>query len=498
MTCEHHFGVKDIESQEPPDSNTLYSIASLTKSFITTSIGILVSEDKTTWDTTVHSILPAFSPLSESPGLATATLRDILSHRTGTASLDPLVQGLHSQMTLGREDAISLVNILPVRSIFRASYIYNNALYGIAGKVIETLANVNSWADFVEERILRPLGMWDTTASDITIKANNVATPYTALSDGSVFQEAPPALSGTSMNGASGGLKSTITDLCKWCVAITDAFKHGDGQENEEEHWVLSNPIRGLSVTTSAHSIVDPSFPSDEHYCLGWIRQSTPARLGLISPNRSQRSPLLGTESPPVTIYSHQGDLPGYTCSLYLVPEATLAIVAMSNGTGLSDCTDWICQDIIQNFFQLKPEVDLLQEARLAAKSYKAWFDENLYKPYLKAREDQQQLPPTEEFVGIYVLEGCNFKVHIDETSSDYGLEMIVNECPDQRHPLHPFRVDQWNFMPRDMDEYLQRGYGLFESVEEFVLSFQRTNDGRVNELNWRMSKVMTRFVRKE
>lgn len=488
--------MKDLSSPDPPTSDTLYSIASLTKGFITTSIGILVAEGKTSWDSTVCSILPDFAPLAESPGLPMATLRDILSHRTGAAGLDPLVQGLHSQMTLDKENAMSLVNALPVRGTFRASYAYNNALYGIAGKVIEKLADVDSWSDFVRERILQPLGMRDTTGADVDIESNNVATPYTVISDGSLFQETPPALSGTSANGASGGLKSTIGDLSKWCVAITDTFKYGDEQDASQERWIPNNPIRGLLIATSAHNIVDPAFPADEHYCLGWFRQTTPARLGLISPNRSLRSPVLGKESLPVTIYSHQGDVPGYTCSLYVVPEVTFAIFALSNGTGLSDCTDWICQDVIQGLFQLKPAVDFLQEAKLAADSYKTWFNRTLYQPFLKARDEGYQPTSAEDFVGQYILEGCNFKVHIilDETA----LVMVVNERPNQRHPLQPFRPNQWSFMPKNLDEYLQRGYGLFDLVDEFVLNFHRTGDGHVKELTWRMSSVITRFVRSE
>ncbi|KAF2685923.1 beta-lactamase/transpeptidase-like protein [Lentithecium fluviatile CBS 122367] len=495
--CEHHFGVRDVVSQEPPNSNTLYSIASLTKGFITASIGILVAEGKTSWDSTVCSILPDFGPHAESPGLTMATLRDILSHRTGAAGLDPLVQGMHSQMTLDRENAISLVNALPVRGTFRASYAYNNALYGIAGKVIEKLAGVDSWADFVRERILQPLGMQDTTASDVDIESNNVATPYTAISDGSLFKEAPPALSGTSINGASGGLKSTTADLVKWCVAVTDAFKYGDVGKSDQERWIPNNPIKELPVISSAHNIVDPTFPSDEHYCLGWFRQTTPARLGLISPNRSQRSPILGKESLPVTIYSHQGDVPGYTCSLYVVPEAAFAIFALSNGTGLSDCTDWICQDVLQELFHLKPAVDFLQEAMLAAESYRTCFDRTLYQPFLKARQDRYQPPPTEDFLGEYVLDGCNFKVDIIRDETNDSPAMVVNERPNQLHPLQPFRLDHWTFMPKDLDEYLRRGYGLFDLVDEFVLAFHRDDDGHVRELTWRMSSVVTRFLRK-
>ena len=491
----HHFGVKNVECCEPPNSDTLYSIASLTKAFITASIGILVAEGKTSWDASVNSILPDFAPQVDSAGHTTATLRDILSHRSGAAGLDPLVQGLHSQMALDKGHGMKLVNALPVQGTFRASYVYNNVMYGIAGKIIEKLAGVDSWAEFVDERILVPLGMQDTTASDIDLKSNNVAIPYTINRDGSLFQEPAPVLSGTSMNGASGGLKSTITDLAKWCIAVTDAFKNDTQHESDREPWVLNNPIKELSVITSAHNIVDPTFYSDEHYCLGWLRQTTPARLGLISPNRTLRTPVVGKESPPLTIFSHQGDVPGYTCSLYIIPEAAFAFFALSNGTGLGDCTDWICQDVIQTIFKLAPAVDFLQEAKLAAEDYKTKFDRTLHEPYLKARDGDYRPPLTVDIVGEYALEGCDFAVEISRDYTSGEVVMTVNKRPKQCHVLQPFRRDQWSFMPNTLDQYLQRGYGLFDLVDDFVLCFHRADDGTVNAMTWRISNVMTRWV---
>ncbi|KAH8722375.1 beta-lactamase/transpeptidase-like protein [Phaeosphaeriaceae sp. PMI808] len=445
--AEHHFGVKDIDSQAPPNSNTLFSIASLTKAFITSSIGILVSEGKTSWDATVCSILPDFAPKAKSPDLKAATLR---------------------------------VNALPVRGTFRGSFEYNNALYGVAGRVIEKLASVDSWADFVQGRILRPLEMHDTTALDIDVDHKDIATPYTANSDGSLFKEPFPALSGTSINGGSGGMKSTVADISKWCVAITDAFKFGDAQADTQKRWVPSNPIKELQLITSAHTIVDSEFPSDEHYCLGWFRQTTPARFGLISPNRSLRSPVLGKESCPLTVYSHQGDVPGYTCSLYIIPEATFAVFALSNGTGLSDCTDWVCQDLVQELFGLMPAFDFLQEAKLAAEDYKTKFDRTLYQPYLEAKGNKYRPPTVIDFEGLYILQGCDFRVDISQIELGNRLVMVVNKRPNQRHSLHPFRVDQWCFMPNNLDEYLQRGYGLFDRMDNFVLIFHRNGGEKI------------------
>jgi hypothetical protein len=50
----------------------------------------------------------------------------------------------------------------------------------------------------------------------------------------------------------------------------------------------------------------------------------------------------MGTDSSSLLVYGHQGDVPGYTCNLYLIPDTQTAVAVLSNGTGLGDATDLI------------------------------------------------------------------------------------------------------------------------------------------------------------
>ena len=54
------YGYKNLQTKEPVTSNTLFSIASSTKSFTSTGIGLLIDEGKLSWDKPVRSYLPIF------------------------------------------------------------------------------------------------------------------------------------------------------------------------------------------------------------------------------------------------------------------------------------------------------------------------------------------------------------------------------------------------------------------------------------------------------
>jgi len=60
VVLKHNAGVINIETQREPDEDTLFCIASLPKAFMAASLDMLVRQGKTSWDATIHSILPEF------------------------------------------------------------------------------------------------------------------------------------------------------------------------------------------------------------------------------------------------------------------------------------------------------------------------------------------------------------------------------------------------------------------------------------------------------
>jgi CubicO group peptidase (beta-lactamase class C family) len=78
------FGVADVEKKTPVTPNTPFFIGSATKAFTATLVGMLVDEGRMGWDDPVEKYLPEFklAVQSKDPN-DRATLRDVLSHRTG-------------------------------------------------------------------------------------------------------------------------------------------------------------------------------------------------------------------------------------------------------------------------------------------------------------------------------------------------------------------------------------------------------------------------------
>jgi CubicO group peptidase (beta-lactamase class C family) len=76
------WGSRDIETGAPVGPDTLFPICSVTKSFTATGLALLVNEGKLDWNTPVREILPEFR-LRDLVATEQATLRDLLTHRTG-------------------------------------------------------------------------------------------------------------------------------------------------------------------------------------------------------------------------------------------------------------------------------------------------------------------------------------------------------------------------------------------------------------------------------
>ena len=155
------FGVADVEKKTPVTPETPFFIGSTTKAFTATLVGMLVDEGRMQWDDPVEKYLPEFKlkVQSKDPN-DRATLRDVLSHRTGFTRMGLLEinRGLSSDEILRR--ASSAEALAP----FRQRFLYNNEHYLAAGSAAGVAAGT-SWHALVKARILAPLGMTATRTS---------------------------------------------------------------------------------------------------------------------------------------------------------------------------------------------------------------------------------------------------------------------------------------------------------------------------------------------
>ena len=298
------YGVRKLGEATPVDARTLFGIASNTKAFTATALGILVDQGKVRWDAPVIDYLPWFQ-MSDPYVTREMTVRDLLVHRSGLGlGAGDLLWWPAS--TYNRREIASRLRYVPLASSFRSAYAYDNVLYLVAGEVIEAVSG-QSWEDFMQSRILAKVGMTSSNVRHSAATAGgNVATTH-AIVEGSVRPIAP---FGSDNTNPAGGINSCADDMAKWLLVQLNGGRLADGSalilpETARQLTTLVTPI---PIGPGAPELADIR-PNFNGYGLGF---------GL----RDYRGQKLVT---------HTGGLPGYVSKVAMLPSIGLGIAILTN-----------------------------------------------------------------------------------------------------------------------------------------------------------------------
>ncbi len=299
------YGVRTLGESTPVDEHTLFGIASNTKAFTATALGLLVEEGKIGWDTPVINYLPWFQ-LSDPYVTRELTIRDLLVHRSGMGlGAGDLLWWPPS--TYNRKEIAQRLRHIPLSTSFRSAYAYDNVLYLVAGEVIEAISG-KTWEEFVKTRILDKVGM---SGSNVLHSgaglSGNVATTHAKVEGR--LQVVKPFLSDNT--NPAGGINSSAEDMAKWMIVQLDSGRLADGSR-------LFSP----SMTRELWSIVTP-FPSSN---------PPPPELKPLFTNYSGYALGFGIRDyRGKKVVSHTGGLPGYLSRLSMIPELKLGVVVLTN-----------------------------------------------------------------------------------------------------------------------------------------------------------------------
>lgn len=218
------YGVKKVGTKEMVDSKTNFSIASNTKAFVGTSLGMLVDEGKIKWMDRVVDHLPWFQ-LSDPYVTREMRVIDLLCHRSGLGlgAGDLLIWPTN---TFSQKEIVRRYKNIPLATSFRSTYAYDNILYLIAGELIEAVSGM-PWEQFVQKRIYDPLGMANSalTFAD-AVKRGNCATPH-AMVNGVVR---PVAASDSAKTNPAATVNTNAEDIAQWMIAQIDSGKSANGK----------------------------------------------------------------------------------------------------------------------------------------------------------------------------------------------------------------------------------------------------------------------------
>jgi CubicO group peptidase (beta-lactamase class C family) len=293
-------GVRSLDDKEKVTPDTLFPIASCTKSFTTAGMALLVDEGKMKWDDPPRKYVPYFH-LSDPLVDGEVTLRDLVTHRTGLRGHDLL--WYRSRWT--QEDIIRRVGRLPLDKPFRTAFQYQSTMFTVAGFAVAK-ASGTSWDNFVQKRLLDPLDMkatyFTTTAiSQIADRAN----PYRLNDAGEpIATELYPM----EVPEPAGSIQSNVRDLSKWLrFHLNNKIVNGKRLVSDRNLKMTHTP----QIMFRMDALDREMFP-DTHqmsYGMGWVIQD----------HCGQR------------ILQHAGLIDGFRCHFTLVPQERLGIVLLCN-----------------------------------------------------------------------------------------------------------------------------------------------------------------------
>ena len=227
----HSFGLKDIEKNIPLTDNSIFRIASISKSFTATSIMQLVEAGKLSLDDD-FSKLVGFQVKNPKFPNTTITLRMIMSHTSsvndsqGYFSLDAI------DPSKNKEYAKCYNDYEPGKG-----YAYCNLNFNMTGAVIEKITG-QRFDLYVKQHILDPLGLYGGYCVD-SLDKSRFATLYEFNKDSNKFIAATAAYNPrseeiknhilgvtTPIFSPTGGMKISATDLAKYMIMHSQKGKY--------------------------------------------------------------------------------------------------------------------------------------------------------------------------------------------------------------------------------------------------------------------------------
>ena len=300
------FGTLRGGEDHRPDADSVFRIASMTKSFTAAALLLLRDEGRLRLDDPVATYVPELTslagPTADSPPI---TLRHLLTMSSGIAEDDPWgdrhLDAGRDQMDAWFREGATFAHAPGT------TYEYSNYGYAMLGRVLSNVGGMPA-QELISERLLAPLGM--ATTRWVAPGGDNVAAGHRWESDAI----APEPALGDGGFAPMGGLWSSLADLARWVGFFCDAYPPRDGtddlplrrstrREMQQQHraWPPSVRLNGarLDVLTGGYGMGLTSLQL--------------SRLGLM--------------------VSHSGGLPGFGSNMRWWPERHLGIVAMANVT---------------------------------------------------------------------------------------------------------------------------------------------------------------------
>jgi CubicO group peptidase (beta-lactamase class C family) len=294
------FGVRDASKGDgggnKVDADTVFQLASVSKSVGATVVAHEISDNVVTWDTPVTSRLPWFA-LSDPYVTSHVTIADLYSHRSG---LPDHAGDKLEDLGYDRRQSLERLKYLPLAP-FRISYAYTN--FGVTAAAQAAAAAAGKpWADLSDDALYRPLGISSTSSrfADFMARPNH-AVNHVKVADKwePRFQRDPDPQS------PAGGVSSSVNDMARWLIMLL-----GNGTYNGR---LVASPEALLPATTAQVVSAPATTPKARSGFYGYG-----FNVSVTSAGRTQ--------------YSHSGAFSlGAATNFVVMPSEDVGIIALTN-----------------------------------------------------------------------------------------------------------------------------------------------------------------------
>jgi CubicO group peptidase (beta-lactamase class C family) len=291
------FGYANLETHKKNTENSVFGIASLTKSLTAVGVMKLIEDGKLTLETPISTYFPDFMS-DNSKGI---TIQHLLNNSSGMEAnigrTDENGNGLMPEETpITFDELMEKFKDAKLKFEPGTAYDYNNFGYLLLAHIIEKVSG-QSYADFMEEAVFDPSEMKNTAIASFK-PINQKAQPHLGLGMNQ-FQNFNTPFHPSWLLGAA-DINSTTIDLFKFMQALDNG------------RLLNSESINKLYTATQSMGVNEMAFG------LGWVMDHK------------------GGEE---WIYNN-GLLPGYASVMGSLPEKNIKIIILSNATTVNPARD--------------------------------------------------------------------------------------------------------------------------------------------------------------
>ncbi|MEU3009179.1 serine hydrolase [Nocardia asteroides] len=326
------FGVRQAGGQDKIDADTVFQLASVSKSVAATVVASQVGKGTVDWETPVVSKLPSFA-LADPATTAQLTVGDLFAHRSG---LPDHAGDRLEDLGYNREEILGKLRLEPLDP-FRITYAYTN--FGLtAGAEAVAAAAGTPWDRLSADSLYGPLGMTSTSSRFADFEARpNRALGHVNVDGNWVARY----VRDPDPQSPAGGVSSSVNDMARWLAMVL-----GGGTA----YGTTIAPPEALLPAITPQVISGPA--------------STPeSRAGFYGFGFNS-----STSSTGRTSFSHSGAFAlGAATNFLAIPSADVAIVALTNASpiGAPEALTAEFADLVQ-YGEIKEDWRSLYEAVLA------------------------------------------------------------------------------------------------------------------------------------